>query len=413
MRPFEGSVHPLRPLFAVAHIQLGRMLQPARSGNSDRAVAYLRASNVQEGRVEWADVNNMFCPPNDLQSMSLAHGDLLVCEGGDVGRVALLDIIPSEPTVFQNSVHRIVSRAGVEPRFIFYALQSLYKESDYYSILCNAATIRHLTVEKLRKVRVPVPSFEEQRRIADFLDDQVALLDHAAQHRRTQIDLLAERRSSLLEAIFGRHEHKNRVLPLRRVVSKWIDYRGATPIKTTSGVPLVTAKNVRGGKVTFETSQEFITAEDYDTWMRRGLPIKGDVLLTTEAPLGEVAQIEDTDIALAQRVILLRADQVYMHARWLYWYLRSPQGQSELWQRATGTTAQGIKAARLRELPIPVPALDEQLCLLLDVERADGLWDECIPLMDRSAALMVERKQALITAAVTGQFDVTTASKVA
>lgn len=192
MMPFEGSGHPLRPLFAVADIQLGRMLQPDASGYSDRSVAYLRASNVQDGRVEWSDVKHMYCPPNEVQSMSLGKGDLLVCEGGDVGRVAMLDVTPSEPTVFQNALHRIICRTGVEPRFIFYALQALYTESDYYSILCNGATIRHLTVEKLRKVRVPVPSFEEQRRIADFLDDQVALLDRAIELRQRQRALLGE-----------------------------------------------------------------------------------------------------------------------------------------------------------------------------------------------------------------------------
>src|SRR4051812_4786945 len=91
---------------------------------------------------------------------------------------------------------------------------------------------------------------------------------------------------------------------LEDAVSAIIDYRGKSPEKTTFGIPLVTAKIVKGGRI--ETPDEFIAAEDYDEWMRRGRPQVGDVLITTEAPLGEVAQLGDANVALAQRLITLR-----------------------------------------------------------------------------------------------------------
>ena len=65
-----------------------------------------------------------------------------------------------------------------------------------------------------------------------------------------------------------------------------IDYRGKSPEKTNFGVPLVTAKIVKGGRI--ETPEEFIAEEDFNSWMRRGMPKAGDVVMTTEAPLGEV-----------------------------------------------------------------------------------------------------------------------------
>jgi len=67
---------------------------------------------------------------------------------------------------------------------------------------------------------------------------------------------------------------------------------------------LITAKVVKNGRI--ETPDEFIDPKEYDDWMRRGLPNVGDVLLTTEAPLGEVAQLRDAKVALAQRLIALR-----------------------------------------------------------------------------------------------------------
>ena len=79
-------------------------------------------------------------------------------------------------------------------------------------------------------------------------------------------------------------------LPLEEAMEAIIDYRGKTPKKTDSGIPLITAKIVKNGRI--QPTQEYIAEEDYDSWMQRGLPQKGDVVLTTEAPLGEVAQLD-------------------------------------------------------------------------------------------------------------------------
>ena len=84
-------------------------------------------------------------------------------------------------------------------------------------------------------------------------------------------------------------------LPLEDCMAAIIDYRGKTPEKTSFGVPLVTAKVVKNGRI--EKPDEFIAAADYETWMRRGIPEQGDVVMTTEAPLGEVAQLDGTKVA--------------------------------------------------------------------------------------------------------------------
>ena len=96
------------------------------------------------------------------------------------------------------------------------------------------------------------------------------------------------------------------VRPLAEYMEAIIDYRGKTPRKTSSGIPLITAKVVKGGRI--EPPDEFIDAADYADWMRRGIPRAGDVVITTEAPLGEVAQLPAGRIALAQRLIALRGN---------------------------------------------------------------------------------------------------------
>lgn len=137
-----------------------------------------------------------------------------------------------------------------------------------------------------------------------------------------------------------------------------IDYRGKSPTKTTFGVPLITAKVVKGGRI--DTPDEFIAVADYDSWMRRGLPKPGDVVITTEAPLGEVAQLDGRKVALAQRLIALRGKAGLLDNTYLKFVVQSAFVQDQLKARATGTTVLGIRQSELRKVLIPHPPYAEQ-----------------------------------------------------
>jgi type I restriction enzyme S subunit len=141
-----------------------------------------------------------------------------------------------------------------------------------------------------------------------------------------------------------------------------IDYRGKTPKKTVTGIPLITAKVIKGGHIDFSQC-EYIADEDYDDWMIRGLPKKGDVVLTTEGPLGEVAQLDDRKIALAQRIVTLRGKRGVLNNNYLKYYLISSRGQHELHSRETGTTVQGIKQSEFKKIDIILPSFSEQTAI--------------------------------------------------
>ncbi len=94
--------------------------------------------------------------------------------------------------------------------------------------------------------------------------------------------------------------------------------------------------------------------------MRRGLPQAGDVLLTTEAPLGEVAQLDSGKVALAQRVVAVRGKKDLLDNDFLKYLLQSREVQDQLRSRASGTTVQGIKQSELRKINLTLPSLTEQ-----------------------------------------------------
>lgn len=158
-------------------------------------------------------------------------------------------------------------------------------------------------------------------------------------------------------------------------LARFIDYRGKTPNKVKSGVPLITAKNVRYGYISREP-EEFVTAEEYKSWMTRGFPRIGDMLFTTEAPLGNIALIGIAEeFALAQRVICFQ-----LHERAIGEYLKiaimSDQVQQQLINAATGMTATGIKASKLKEIPIPIPSIAEQHRIVAKVDEIVALCDQ-------------------------------------
>ena len=148
------------------------------------------------------------------------------------------------------------------------------------------------------------------------------------------------------------------LLPLEDCMASIIDYRGKSPQKTASGIPLITAKIVKGGRI--DKPEEFIAAEDYDEWMRRGLPELGDVVMTTEAPLGEVAQLDNQKVALAQRLITLRGKMNFLDNTYLKFLMQSDFIQEQLKARSTGTTVLGIRQSELRKVLLAIPPYAEQ-----------------------------------------------------
>ncbi|MGQ3301587.1 restriction endonuclease subunit S [Reyranella sp.] len=171
----------------------------------------------------------------------------------------------------------------------------------------------------------------------------------------------------------------------------FIDYRGNTPPKTDGGIPLITAKNIRRGYLNREP-REYISLATFKTWMTRGFPEVGDLFFTTEAPLANIClnDIEEP-FALAQRAICF---QPYgkINTRLLMLFLMSDVMQHLIDSHATGMTARGIKAAKLKPLAIPIPPVHEQQRI---VTRVDMLMSLCDRLEASLAAEETARSRLL------------------
>lgn len=156
----------------------------------------------------------------------------------------------------------------------------------------------------------------------------------------------------------------------------FIDYRGKTPIKSVEGVFLITASNIRRGYMDY-TRKEYISSEEYDARKSRGITRKGDLLFTTEAPLGNAAICDLNECSCGQRIITFQEyEENTADPKLFMYFILSPHFQKQLLDNCTGTTAKGIKADKLKHLILPLPPLAEQKRIVAKIE-------ELLPYIDR------------------------------
>lgn len=199
--PQHWAVISLRMRYTV---ELGKMLDAKRI-TGRHSIPYLRNRDVQWDRVLVDDLPKMDIAPAEFERYTVKRGDLLVCEGGQVGRCAFWD--ESLPLCgFQKALHRVraIDPRRDYPRFFFYQLQ-LVAGLGVFSADGNENTIAHLTNEKLRRHRFVFPPFEEQREIADSLDAELQGLNTAIARIEREISLLREYRIRLMaDVVTGR-----------------------------------------------------------------------------------------------------------------------------------------------------------------------------------------------------------------
>lgn len=186
------------PVYARYRVQLGKMLD-AKQITGEQLAPYLRNVDVQWDQVNIANLPLMDFDPADRQRFSLKKGDLLVCEGGEIGRTAIwqggLDVC-----YYQKALHRLRPMNKAESaRFFYYAMLAA-AQHGVFQAGADLSTIGHLTAEKLRRHRFAFPPFQEQEDIAAELDSMTASTTKLIKTISNSIDILREFRTALITA---------------------------------------------------------------------------------------------------------------------------------------------------------------------------------------------------------------------
>jgi len=187
--PWLGAFH---------QTQLGKMLNSEAAAGPEQ-YPYVKNTNVQWDHLDLHDLPIMSFDASDRERCSLRAGDVLVCEGGEVGRAAVWKDDGTN-VFFQKALHRVRSlQKEPQPRYLMYCLWAAASQ-DCFVVEGNQSTIVHLTGEKLREHRFPWPDVDEQKQIVGLLDTMRSRTARATDVLTKQLDLLAERRQALITA---------------------------------------------------------------------------------------------------------------------------------------------------------------------------------------------------------------------
>ncbi|MFH1743622.1 MAG: restriction endonuclease subunit S [bacterium] len=186
------------PLYARYNVQLGKMLDTKRI-TGEYLLPYLRNIDVQWNRVNVRELPEMDIHPEEYDRYTLRKGDLLVCEGGEIGRTAIWrDEL--EICAFQKAIHRVRPRTDHDlPPFFFYVMCTAVGSGTFVAG-GNPNTILHLTAEKLRIYRFAFPPLQEQYAIVAFLDRETGQIDGLIGKIHSSIEKLREYRTALISA---------------------------------------------------------------------------------------------------------------------------------------------------------------------------------------------------------------------
>ena len=159
-------------LFNIAKIELGKTLDSAKNTGANHP--YLRSVNVRWNGVDLTDLKEMRFEPEEIERYTVEQNDLLICEGGDVGRSCVWS--NEQKILYQNALHRVRFYGECNPFYFMYYMM-YYESRGIIKSLCKGVTIKHLTGNVLSLIPFALPPIEEQNRIVDRLNQIFSLLD--------------------------------------------------------------------------------------------------------------------------------------------------------------------------------------------------------------------------------------------
>lgn len=335
----------------------------------------------------------------------LRAGDVLVNSTGTgtLGRVAQLREDPPEPTTVDSHVTIVRPAAGLfVPEFFGYALVAIEEQIKEGGEGCGGQTeLSRSKLAEAYKISFPV-DFSDQRRVVAILDEAFEGIATAKANAEKNLQNARELLTSTLATVF------NTAWPLVRIedaCESITDCVNKTAPICADQTPykMLRTTNIRNGLVSLD-SVNYVTEDVYKAWTRRQVPQRGDVILTREAPMGEVGMLESDDpVFLGQRLVAYRADASKLDARFLLYALQSDPLQRQIRAKASGSTVQHMRVPDSKNLQLPLPELVAQrkAVELLDAMREQA--NHLRGLYSSKLAALDELKKSLLHQAFTGQ----------
>jgi type I restriction enzyme S subunit len=405
-------------------VLLGKMLDEKRVTGRHLA-PYLRNVDVQWDRINIEDLPQMDFSGDDIERYGLRPGDLLVCEGGEVGRSAIWAAEVPE-CYYQKALHRLRARRPLEdvPRFQFYLLRAAV-DLGVFTAAEGKSTIAHLTAEALRRYRFAYPAPAEQMVIAAFLDRETAKIDALVAEQEKLIELLKEKRQAVISHAVTKGLDPN--VPMKDSGVEWLGevpaHWAVRPLKhcitsqegpgimaadfRDEGIPLLRISCVQSEAVTLEGCNYLDPQKVARQWSHFRVEV-GDLLISGSASMGVVSEVgeEAAGAVPYTGLIRLQGRKGGMTKDYIKHLVVSDSFMRQVQLLKTGSTIQHFGPTHLNQMVVVLPPQDEQEAIAQFLNSENRRMESLCAEAAAGMTLLHERRAALISAAVTGQIDV-------
>jgi type I restriction enzyme, S subunit len=379
------------------------------------AVGELGGLRLDQNR-ELADVYNGYT--------YFADGDVCIAKITpcfENGKGALAEGLTNGVAFGTTELHVLRPSPTLDARYLFYLTIAHDFRSQGESEMLGAGGQKRVPEDFLKDWRPALPRVEIQQRIARFLDEKTARIDALIEKKRALLERLAEKRQALITRAvtkglnpdvpmkpsgvgwFGDVPVDWEVVRLKNVILEIVDAEHKTAPEADSGEYLIVrTANVRNGELILD-SAKFTDHETYLEWTKRAFPEFGDILLTREAPAGEICLVPDNPpLLLGQRMVLLKPIKKTVSTDYLVWMLSG--GMKEFVELTSqGSTVPHFNMSDIGRVPVLIPSLSEQAAIVAFIEKWLSSIRSIRVRVIESMGVLIDFRNALITAAITGQ----------
>ncbi len=385
------AIHPTWErvrLSDVADVLNGFAFRSAYFSNSE-GVPLLRIRDVGRSQTEASYVGE-FDPAYLVEAGSLVvgmDGDFRVARW--TGPPALLNQRVCKISVRDDSLY--------DAGFLFYALPGYL---DAINARTSSVTVKHLSSRTVQEIPLPLPPLAERRRIVAAIEEHFSRLDAAIRSLQSGSRRLERLRGQILAASIDALDAPR--FPVADVAHLVTDGDHNPPARAPNGVPHLTAKNVKGGRLTLDGCT-FVSEEGFEQTRRRYEPRSGDVIVTCVGTIGEVAVVPPGFQFSADRNLAAIRPRPEVDASYLALALRTPRRKQAM-RGASGSTAQPHLYLRdLRALEIPLPLIDEQRRIVAEVEQQLSVVDAMAAEIDRALRRSTALRRSILERAFSGK----------
>ncbi len=416
--PYNWKVERLK---FFSEIILGKMLTSEDKGGY-YLKPYLRAKNLNWLEVNVNDIKEMWFSESELEQYRLSKDDLLVSEGGEVGRTCIWNNELIECYI-QNSVNRVRIKDNNFPRYFLYQFFAAGQKGHFDAIV-NQVSIAHLTKEKLADIRFVVPTFEEQKIIAEYLDQKTAAIDDIISKKQRLIELLQEERAAVINTAVTQGlnpdaPRKPSGIPwLGDIPAHWkiMRLKHISPVQTVGvvvnpsqyisdeGVPFIYGADISIGNIDIQNSRRIAQSDSQKLY--KTMLSTGDLVTVRVGYPGVTAVVPpELDGGNCASVMITRRSNKFV-SEWFAYAFNSRIGEAQIEMVEYGAAQKQFNISHAVDFRFPFPPKSEQNAIAVYLNEKTYQFARRISQIENQIALLREYRSTLISQAVTGKIDV-------